>query len=279
MTTDATSGEAAPNTVSDQKEQAPSRFKVKVDGEEREVDIDELRRGYEHASAANARMRKAAELNKRVQTWIERGGQGDLSWLTSEFGVPKEKALAYMEKALLEHYEYQDLPEEKKELLKERERREELEKRLQEIEEAGKNRQQAMVEAQAYREIEEEISAALKTVGGRKTPRLVRRLAEEMYANLSAKGERLPAAKALEKARSSVREDAIEFLTTSSLEELQAMPKEAVQALRKLFVQEAKAQAPARFQAPRKDQAPPAKSKRRMSTDEMFNRLEKRLGG
>jgi hypothetical protein len=43
------------------------KYKAKVDGKESEVDYDELVRGYGHNSAANARMREAAELKKAAE--------------------------------------------------------------------------------------------------------------------------------------------------------------------------------------------------------------------
>jgi hypothetical protein len=44
------------------------KYKAKVDGKESEVDYDELVRGYGHNSAANARMREAAELKKAAES-------------------------------------------------------------------------------------------------------------------------------------------------------------------------------------------------------------------
>jgi hypothetical protein len=44
------------------------KYKAKVDGKDLDIDYDELVRGYGHSSAANARMREAAELKKAAET-------------------------------------------------------------------------------------------------------------------------------------------------------------------------------------------------------------------
>lgn len=48
-------------------QQPQTKVKVKVDGVESEVDLDELKRGYSHAKAAADRMRKAQETIKSVE--------------------------------------------------------------------------------------------------------------------------------------------------------------------------------------------------------------------
>ena len=44
------------------------KYKAKVDGKDLDIDYDELVRGYGHNSAANARMREAAELKKAAES-------------------------------------------------------------------------------------------------------------------------------------------------------------------------------------------------------------------
>ena len=55
------------------KEQAKAiaKFKVKVDGQEMEVDENELKRSYAHAKAAAKRMEEASEMRKSYQLQIQ----------------------------------------------------------------------------------------------------------------------------------------------------------------------------------------------------------------
>ena len=48
----------------------PQRFKVKVDGAETDVDIDELLRGYGHSRAANKRMEEAAKMRRDADAFM-----------------------------------------------------------------------------------------------------------------------------------------------------------------------------------------------------------------
>jgi hypothetical protein len=59
-----------------QKKQTPeqkaiAKFKVKVDGQEMEVDENELKRSYAHAKAAAKRMEEASEMRKSYQRQIQ----------------------------------------------------------------------------------------------------------------------------------------------------------------------------------------------------------------
>ncbi len=53
--------------LQDQEQQQPQKYKVKVNGVEKEVTIDELRKRFEHAEAANEKFQKAAQIQKEYQ--------------------------------------------------------------------------------------------------------------------------------------------------------------------------------------------------------------------
>lgn len=51
----------------EEQTEAPQKHKVKVNGKEVEVSIEELKKRYEHAQAANEKFQKAAEIQKQYQ--------------------------------------------------------------------------------------------------------------------------------------------------------------------------------------------------------------------
>jgi len=88
--------------------QAPSKFKIPVDGQEVEVDLDELKRGYSHARAANKRMQEAAAIRKAEEARKQRALKGDLDWL-EELGAPEEQILKWAEQKLLKKIEFESM--------------------------------------------------------------------------------------------------------------------------------------------------------------------------
>lgn len=256
----------------------PQKFKVPVDGSEVEVDLDELKRGYSHARAANQRMQEAAKIRKAEEQRRQRALQGDFGWV-DELGITKDQVLGWAEKEFLKKIEFEQLPPHEQQLRKERQQREELEQQLREM----SNRERQAVEAQilerASAEVDEEISKVLQSYQGKKTPRLIRRIAEAMYANLEKTGASLPSTKALEIAQKSLREDLNEFLSVSSPEDLvKSMSKEQLAALRKYFVEEARSQAPFARSSSASQEPAPTRGRKRMNTDDYFKTLEKKFG-
>lgn len=283
------SDEQATAPVSDAQEapatapSAPSftgtKHKVKIDESELEVDYDELVRGYQKGRSANERFQRASEMQKAVQTFVERAKQGDLDWL-EDLGVGEEKARQWAEKRLLKHIEWEQMSPEQKELVKVRREKEALEREREEARQSYEQQQAQAAEKQAFLEIDDEISAAVKALGKRATPRLVRRIAEQMMAGLSQEdGQRLPADRAAKAAFSGLVTDAESLLSEMSPAEVLAILDRAGKRdlVRREFVNEAVAQAPmSRPQAKTATSDRPGKLKR-MTTDEWFNRLEKRV--
>lgn len=258
--------------------EAPSKFKVPVDGQEIEVDLDELKRGYSHSRAAAKRMQEAAEIRKREENRRRAAAEGKLDWLT-DYGLDEDKLLSYAEKKLLSKIEFESLPEHEKKLRQTQQEKEELERKLSEL----SDRQRAELEAKtleaATREIDDEISQVVKSFQGKPTPRLIRRIAEAMYSSLERGEAPLPAAKALEKAKKSLSEDVTEYLNVQSPDELiKSLSKSQLQALRNHFVNEAKSQAPfARYKGSEQGDQKAGRERKRMNTDEYFKTLENKF--
>lgn len=259
----------------------PQRFKVPVDGQEMEVDLDELKRGYSHSRAANKRMQEAAAIRKQEETRKQRAMSGDLEWLSGELGVPEEQVLKWAEKKLLNQIEYEQLPESERARRKAEAEKESLKKQLDEMTAKQRREAETMILERAYAEVDDEIGKALESFKGKKTPRLIRRVAEAMYANLEKNQAPLPSTKALELATRSLNEDVQEYLNVASPQDvLKLFSKDQLAEIRKMFVEEAKAQAPfARQVAPQRDAAPSASSgRKKLSTDQYFQKLEKKFG-
>jgi hypothetical protein len=97
------------------KQEAIARmFKVKVDGNEREVSEEELLRGYTHGAAANEKMRVANEQRQMAEE-VLRIFKTDPKLAFSKLGVD---AKAFAEQVLNEHMEDSMLTDEQKELKK-----------------------------------------------------------------------------------------------------------------------------------------------------------------
>jgi hypothetical protein len=258
----------------------PERYRVPVDGEELDVDLDELKRGYSHARAANKRMQEAAAIRKAEEGRKQRALQGDLDWVSGELGVPEEQVLKWAEKKLLSQIEYEQLPESERGRRKAEAEREKLQKQLDEMTSAQRKQAESQVLERAYAEVDDEIGKALESYKGKKTPRLIRRVAEAMYANLEKNQAPLPSYKALDLAKASLTEDVQEYLNVASPEEvLKIFSKEQIAAIRRMFVNEARSQAPfARPQGqPATDKPAPQRGKR-VTTDDFFQKLEKKFG-
>lgn len=258
----------------------PERYRVPVDGEELDVDLDELKRGYSHARAANKRMQEAAAIRKAEEGRKQRALQGDLEWISGELGVPEEQVLKWAEKKLLTQIEYEQLPESERGRRKAEAEREKLQKQLDEMTSAQRKQAESQILERAYAEVDDEIGKALESYKGKKTPRLIRRVAEAMYANLEKNQAPLPSSKALDLAKASLTEDVQEYLNVASPEEvLKIFSKEQIAALRKMFVNEARSQAPfARPQGQSTTDRPAPQRGKRVTTDDFFQKLEKKFG-
>lgn len=141
----------------------PQRFKVPVDGQEMEVDLDELKRGYSHSRAANKRMQEAAAIRKQEETRKQRAMSGDLEWLSGELGVPEEQVLKWAEKKLLNQIEYEQLPESERARRKAEAEKESLKKQLDEMTAKQRREAETMILERAYAEVDDEIGKALES--------------------------------------------------------------------------------------------------------------------
>lgn len=267
--------------------QKEARYKLKVNGKDVEKTIDELIRDAQKGISADEKFQKASELAKKNAQYEEiakRIDSGDVSFLIDKLGHNKFREFA--ENYLIDYLEYQQLPPEKREALEYRRQAEEYKSKLDSREAQEKEQQMATVRSQAIQEIDAEIAEVLKTSGKKPTPYFVARIAENMLASLQTKSvePKMAAKSAYDKALSSIQADVSEYLSTMSADEARkVLPKNLLDALRKLDVEAVRSQDPMRSRATTsKTENTQTRHKDgqkvRMSTDDFFKRIEKNIG-
>lgn len=270
----------------------PQKIKLKIDGQEQEVALDELTRDYSKYKGSEkrfqeaARFRKEAEQKERlVQDFLQKAQSGDLSWLKGM--VPQDQLKHWAESQLLEHLEWEGLhPSEKRARLAEQENAK-YKAYLEEQKTQEDVRHRTSLEQKASVDIEADIVGAVKELGYdiKVTPRLIRRIAENMYASLEALDENDPHARpisakiAKDKAFDSLKSDAQELLSVLPEDQVIAMlPPKLRQAIRRLDVKEATEQFPARMREQSGQPASPSRKQQPKSIEKTFEEIAKRWG-
>lgn len=216
-TTEGTEGEGAAGTSPDDAaaEAFLRKFKVKVDGEELEVDEQTLLKDYELKQASHKRMEEAARLRKQAQEESSQikallaQAKEDPSVVLKALGLEPRQ---WAESLLTKQLELELLSPEERELreLREFKKRQEDERTQIEQERAKKKQQELTLQAEA--EIESEVVDALKASGLKPTPRTVARVAEIILASLEAEGPRIKATDALTRLQREYRADVVDHL-------------------------------------------------------------------
>lgn len=278
----ATSPESAKNPL------IGSKHKVVIDGQELEVDYNDLISDYQHKRASHKRFEEAHKIRKDVDTLFESFKKGDLGFLKQH--IPPDVLRQFAERELQEYLEEQALSPEQKEVRQTKAERDALKKQLDEKNELEKKSYSQQIQQQADQQIDNEITEAVKSLGHdvKVTPRLIRRIAEQMLISSEAsddpKTEHLPAKIAGERAKKGMRKDFEEYASIADPEEVVAMlPRRVRDAIRKADVDSAISQMP---RSVRNSNQPSDDSEaktshatkfRRGSTDDWFNRMENTL--
>ncbi len=263
------------------QEQKPlNKYKVKVDGEELEVDENELKRSYAHAKAAAKRMEEAAEMRKQYQReiqiakgfeqWIDnvKNNPEAVFGLLEQLGVdPDELAMRRAAERL--KYEYMD-ENQRRAYDNERElqRYKQLEQRQAELQ-----RQQAEAQylAKARDSVESEFVDFFTEQGVKPTASMLARIAELKLSAASA-GRSLSMADAFKRVQHEQQKARLDLLANLSPDDLKALPKEQLQKLRQTDMRQ--------FNAGRRPTAQSASTpqiKKPMSTDDFFAMKDKQF--
>ncbi len=255
------------------------KHKLKVNDREQELDYDTVLKHAQKGLASDDVFRRAAEKEKKVAALLDRAKGGDLDWLEELAG--DEKLTKWAEKKLLKIIERQNMSPEQRELLQERALREKLENEKKTREQQDADMRGESLRHEAAQDLDERIDQAFKARGVSMTPSRIERLAQYLDASLNSTGTLMDADKALDRVMSEIRSDATGLLESMTLAELREfLPKKVLDALRRGDVEDVRAQDPMR--RPTQDGQPRKLSDakvKRMSTDDYFNKLEKKFGG
>lgn len=259
----------------------PQKIKAKIDGIEEEVDLDTLTRDYQKYRSSDKRFQEAAQMRKEVETLLERAQKGDLSWLKGI--VPKEQLNRWAETELLEHINWQKMPEVERRAVLAEQRAKELEDHVNSLTQTQQREKATAIEEQAYQSVESDIISAVQTLGYdvKVTPRFIRRIAEQLQASLEASddpnSEPMPAKLASERAFKGYKVDAQELLSIlPETEAIQLIPAKLREAIRRADVSDAVSQMPMRRGNEKAE--PVRKSKfKRMTVDDYFSGMDKKF--
>lgn len=164
------------NPIKEAAKEAARKYRVKVDGEEIEVDEDELKRGYSHQRAASKAMNEGKQLRKQAEEFVAM-----LKDETKFFELAEKMGhdvRSLTEKKLAKLLEDELLPPEQKELRAAKSRLEEFERRDAEAKEKAKREHLAALEQKYSAEYEGQFVTALKDSGLPPTKPMVAEMAK-----------------------------------------------------------------------------------------------------
>jgi hypothetical protein len=262
------------------EQKALAKFKVKVDGQEVEVDENELKRSYAHAKAAAKRMEEAAELRKSYQRQIQIA-EGFEKWIDNVknnpealFGLAEQLGLDVDEIAMKRaaerlKYEYMD-EDQRRAYDNERELRryKDMEQRQAELQ--RQQAEQAYI-AKARETVESEFVDFFTEQGVRPTPTMLARIAE-LKLGAAAAGRSLSMADAFKRVQAEHQKARLEMLANLSDEDIKALPKESLQKLRQTDMRQYNA-----GRRPTAQSASTPQVKKPMSTDDFFAMKDKQF--
>lgn len=154
------------------------KFKVKIDGQELEVDEDELLRGYQTTKSAQQKFNEASLLRKQSEEFIRLAKSDPRKLLTHPgIGIDLQE---FANSILAEQYEEQLLSPEEKEMRALRNQLAEFERQKKEVEERQQQEELDKYTQMYEQEYTEKIIGALETSGLPKTEYTVKKIAEKM---------------------------------------------------------------------------------------------------
>ena len=263
------------------KEQAKAiaKFKVKVDGQEMEVDENELKRSYAHAKAAAKRMEEASEMRKSYQRQIQIA-EGFEKWIDNVktnpealFSLAEQLGLDVDDIAMKRaaerlKYEYMD-ENQRRAYDNERElsRYKQLEQR--QAEQQRQQAEQAYI-AKARETVESEFVDFFTEAGVKPTPTMLARIAE-LKLGAAAAGRSLSMADAYKRVSAEQQKARLDLIANLSDEDIKSLPKESLQKLRQQDMRQ--------YNAGKRPtaQASTPQSKTPMSTDDFFAMKDKQF--
>jgi len=275
----ASTNQAAPQAQSPAQNASSEKHRVKVEGQERELTLDELKRDYQLREASNKRFQEASQKEKRAQPIIDALEKKEFRKLLQH--VPEAEFKAFMEDYLLEKYDYDALPEHEKRRIAAEERTAALEAEIERRDEDKNKAGYQRALADAATSIDVEIAEAIQKLGKKATPQLVGRMVDDMIAayETSDGKVRLPAAKAAELAQKRLDRDVDAYLSEMAPDEIVSrLPPQMLDAIRKHFLGQVGMQPTRRMTGtPAQRSQTEERDRKPVSINAAFDQIEARL--
>lgn len=259
----------ATENVASESAPVSSRHKVKVDGEELELELDEILKGYQKSASSDKRFQEASRKEKMLQQALSEAKSNPRKF----FELAGLDAKQFAEALLVSELEESLLTPEDKQSRAEKAELEAYKKEKAERLAAQQKVEQERSFSQAAEQIENEIIEALNTSGMKPTAKTIARIAEQMLASLDENGTpRVKAPDALKRVKNDYAEELKDFISGQSTPEalLAMLPKEIIEGLRQTFVKSVQTNG---FNAPQKASVNGQQvgQKRTMEIDDLFN--------
>lgn len=250
-----------------------TKHKVKLDGQELDVDYDELITSYQKRQVSDKRFQEAQALAKQAQQIQQAVQSGDMNALVNMIGP--DKAREMFEDYLIQQMEWDNLPAEQKRLYQLEHENKMLMSEKERAKQEHEERQKQEESLKAQQQIDQEVSEALQAMGRKPTPRLVIRIVDEMLARMGRQ-EGFSAKKAAELAMKGIQFDVAEYLPQLNDDELfKVIPKEILERIRKRELNQAlDERGSRRVKAPNQDLRKPKKT---FNIEEKFKEIEKKF--
>lgn len=163
----------------------PDMHTVKVDGEEIQLTLDELKAGYSRAAAATRRFQEAAQQKREIQEFVGRLKSGDRQTIVDLFGKIGVDFTRLAEEHLSEYLQDLDAPEHVRGMRDLERKRAEFERQQQD---AQTRAQEAQIEREADRERERytsDVTSALSKAGLPASQPIIAKVARELEMALT----------------------------------------------------------------------------------------------
>lgn len=252
------------------------KHKTKINGKEQELDYDRLVQLAQLYPAADERFQSASKKDQEIRkatAELQEFQQNPWEYAMARGMDP----YAMAEQLLLQKLEWEGMSKEQKALAEEKIRSARLEEELNKRTASEKQDRVRLAETQAGQEIDQEIGAALKSLGKRPTPRLIAETALAMLAHHEA-GGKLAASDAVAMSNRNIDAAVMERLESLTVEEARkVLPASLLDGLRKADVERVMAQDPLRSRRAATSPESKPRQAKITSSDEYFERLEKRF--
>lgn len=264
-----TSTDSAPDSAPREETPAEKKYRLKVNGQEREFSESEVLKRAQLAEAAQEKFQKAAHLEK-LEAAIQKGDRKSIQKLLGD-----DRFHNFAVEYLSERLEEEEMSPKERELRQRERQLAEYEERLRQEQEERQSAAMRQLEDHYAQKFDADFSSAMKQLKLPPTPKAVARMAELMKQNLEM-GLELPA--------TSIAQMVKEELTTTVKSIMDGLDDESLAALLGEQVEEklrkrsmAKLKNPmssGRSPGPAKNEAPKGDGGKRLSKEDFKARLE-----